>query len=173
MDKHKCNGSGKCKEEEKKQCTGKGDCKKESGEEMKELLLRTQANFENYRKQTEKRITEIRDMAAKNVILQLLPTLDNFNLALKNTEHTNHKDFIKGIELIYAQLNSILENNNVETIKTKNQKFDPYLHEALMKVDSDKPEDVIIEEFQKGFTLNGEVIRHAKVKISSGKKKEK
>jgi molecular chaperone GrpE len=142
-------------------------------DELKELLQRTQANFENYKKQSEKRILEIQKMAAKEVILQVLPVLDNFDLALKNTEHSKHEDFIQGIELIYSQLNSMLQSNGVKEIKTNHQKFDPYLHEALMKVESDQEQDIIIEEFQKGFTLNSEVIRHAKVKISSGKKEVK
>lgn len=136
--------------------------------ELKELLQRTQANFENFRKQSEKRIAEIREMATKNIILQLLPIIDNFQLALKNSK--DEAGFKEGVELIYTQLSSLLESNKVEAIKTEGDKFDPYLHEALLKVDSDQPEGLIIEELQKGFTLNGEVIRHARVKISSGPK---
>jgi molecular chaperone GrpE len=139
-------------------------------DELKELLQRTQANFENYRKQTEKRVTEIRKLAAKDTILQLLPILDNFELALKNSK--DEKAFKEGIVLIHAQLNKMLENSEVKVIKTEGERFDPYLHEALMKVESDKTEDEIVEEFQKGFTMSGEVIRHAKVKISSGEIKE-
>lgn len=135
--------------------------------EVTELLQRTQANFENYRKQTEKRVEDIRKMASKDMILQILPVLDNFELALKNSE--NKEEFIKGVELIYSQLFSVLENNGVKIINTDNE-FDPFYHEALMKVDSELPENEIVEEFQKGFTLNDKVIRHSKVKVSSGKK---
>ena len=136
--------------------------------ELTELLKRNQANFENYKKQTESRVQEIRDMAAKDVILQILPIVDNFQLALKSTpQHTS--EFAKGIELIYSQLFSVLENNDVKIIETEKKDFDPYLHEALMKVDSELPENRIVEELQKGFTLQGKVIRHAKVKISTGK----
>lgn len=136
--------------------------------ELKDLLQRTQANFENFRKQTEKRTAEIKGAAAKSVILQLLPIIDNFQLALNNSK--DEAAFKEGVELIYAQLSSLLESNKVEAIKTEGNKFDPYLHEALLKVDSDHPEGTIVEELQKGFILNGEVIRHAKVKISSGLK---
>lgn len=136
--------------------------------EMKELLQRTQADFENYRKQQEKRIEEIREMANKDVILQVLPVLDNFELALMNVD-SKKEDFIKGIELIYSQLFGILENSGVKSIVTEKQPFNPYYHEALMKVDSDEPENTIIEEVQKGFTLHDKVIRHAKVKVSNGK----
>ncbi len=140
--------------------------------EMKELLQRTQANFENYRKQQEKRIEEIREMAAKDVILQLLPVLDNFEMALKSADtNPNPKDFLKGVELIYAQLNGLLENIGIKIIATENEAFDPYFHEALIKSESELPENTIIEEIQKGYMLHSKVIRHARVRISAGKAK--
>ena len=114
-------------------------------------------------------------MASKNVILQLLPVMDNFELALKNTTtttNTNDKDFLKGVELIYSQFLNILRDNGVKPIKTKNKQFDPYFHEALMKVDSNLPKNTVVEEFQKGFLLHDKVIRHAKVKVSNGKKED-
>jgi len=137
--------------------------------EMTELLKRTQANFENYRKQQEKRIEEIRAFAAKDVILQLLPIIDNFELALKNTK-CEKNEFIQGIELIYSQLHSFLGNNNIQVIETKNKLFNPCYHEALMRAESELPVNTILEELQKGFTLHDKVIRHAKVTISTGKK---
>ncbi len=135
--------------------------------ELKELLQRTQAGFENYKKQTEKRIEDIQEMASKRVIIQLLPILDNLELALKNAP-TEENEFTKGIVLIHSQFHQLLEDNGIETIKTENETFDPHLHEALMKTPSDKPENTIIEEFQKGYMLNDIVIRHAKVKLSAG-----
>ena len=149
----------------------KRDKSKDTLKEMTDLLQRTQSSFENYRKQTEKRVEEIKDMSSKNVIVQILPILDNFELALKNTSGEK-KDFVNGVELIYTQLRSLLETNNIETIETKGKMFDPYFHEALMKIASDLPEDSIVEELQKGFILQGKVIRHARVKISTGHLKE-
>src|SRR3989338_1706332 len=143
-------------------------------QEMKELLQRTQANFENYRKQMEKQIIEARKMAAAEIILQILPVVDNFELALKSADHTdadqnaNKGEFIQGVELIYSQLMGVLQQNDVEPMDTEGKIFDPYFHEALLKVNSSLPENRIIEEFQKGFTLHGKVIRHAKVKLSAG-----
>lgn len=137
-------------------------------QEMTELAKMTQANLENYRKQTEKRIEEMRETAARGIILQLLPIIDNLELALKNgSEHT---DFVKGIELIYSQLFSVLEAQGLEIISTERAVFDPYYHEALLKVESEFPENTILEEFQKGYTLKGQVLRHARVKISAGRK---
>jgi len=136
--------------------------------DMIELLKRTQANFENFRKQTEGRITDIRETASKDLILQILPIVDNFHLALKNAPQEN-TDFLQGVELIYAQLNSLLGDNGVEPIETEKKNFDPYYHEALMKVASEEPENTIVEEFQRGYILHGNVIRHARVKLSAGK----
>jgi len=140
--------------------------------EMTDLLKRTQANFENYRKQMEKRIVDIKEMAAKDLILQLLPILDNFELALKSISHDQTTDFTKGVELIHAQMSELLHQKGVESMESIGQKFDPHKHEALLKVDSDKPEGIILEEFQRGYLLQNIVIRHAKVKISSGRNPE-
>gem|GEM_PF-1315256 len=141
-------------------------------EELTDLVKRTQANFENYRKQMQVQIEEIKKMAARDVINQLLPIVDNFDLALKtvNPEKVDKvdKEFIQGIELIHSQLLQLLQRNNVLAIETIGKKFDPYYHEALMKAPSELPADTIIEEFQKGFMMHGKVLRHAKVKISSG-----
>ncbi|MBR9683482.1 nucleotide exchange factor GrpE [Candidatus Woesearchaeota archaeon] len=164
---------------------------KEPTAELTELLQRTQANLENYRKQTEKRIVEIRQMAARDIILQILPVMDNFELALKNTcsnqddflsgaekskisgtPKNSFNEFLMGVELIYSQLLTVLKDNKIKTIETQNQLFDPFYHEAILKVDSELPENTIVEEVQKGFLLNDKVIRHTKVKISAGKKKE-
>ena len=138
--------------------------------EMKELAQRTQANFENYRKQMEKRMEDFQKIVGKQIILQLLPIIDNFELTIKNSS-AEKEHILNAIELIYAQMNTLLENNGITAIETENKEFDRYLHEALMKVESEKPENTIVEELQRGFTLNGQVIRHAKVKISMGKGK--
>lgn len=138
-------------------------------QEMTDLLKRTQANFENYRKQTEKRFEEMQQFVGRGILLQLLPIADNFELALKNTH--SPEEFQKGMELIYAQLQGLLAENGVQSMVTDGQSYNPYLHEALLKVESDLPENRIMEEFQKGYLLGGKVLRHAKVKVSAGKKK--
>ncbi len=140
-------------------------------QEMTELLQRTQANFENYRKQNEKRVEDMREFAKRDIIVQVLPLIDNLKLALGSAQK-NPQDIVKGVELIYRQFDEILKNAGVERIATEGQKFDPYYHEALLKEESDKPENTILDEFQPGYILNSKVIRHAKVKISAGKKKE-
>ena len=135
--------------------------------ELTDLLKRTQANFENYRKQTERRVEEIKLMAARDVLQQLLPVVDGFELAFKDTK--NKEEFVKGMEMLQEQLHTLLEKNALTPIVSVGMKFDPYQHEALMRVESEQPEGMIIEEFQRGYMLHGQVIRHALVKISAGK----
>ena len=158
---------------EEKQASPK-EAKKLSPEEqlveMTDILKRTQANFENYRKQSELRMQEMIKVAGKHVIMQFLPVIDHFELSLKHcTIEKNQPEFYEGIQLIHSQMQVLLEQNGVHPIETVGKKFDPYLHEALLKVPSDKEEGIILEEFQKGYLLHNQVIRHAKVKISSGK----
>ncbi len=135
--------------------------------ENKELidhLQRLQAEFDNYRKRVEKEKCEFLAYANRELILSLLPLLDNFELALKNSKHT--EDFVKGVELIYSQFFSLLENFGLKNIESEGQHFDPNLHEALLTEKSDKPENTILEELQKGYMLNDKVLRTAKVKIA-------
>jgi molecular chaperone GrpE len=131
--------------------------------ELTETLQRVQAEFENYKKRIEKENLEFKQFAAKEVIGRLLPILDNFELALKNKK--DNEQFLKGMELIYSQFFSTLENLGLKKIDC-NGKFDPHLHEALMSEKSEKEPGTIIEEFQKGYILNNKVVRHSKVKVA-------
>ncbi len=138
-------------------------------EELTDLLKRTQANFENYRKQNQAYLEEIKKMAARDILLQVLPLLDNLELALKAvSKEQKNTEFVQGIELIHTQLMQLLQQNNVLPIETAGKDFDPYYHEALMKIPAEVLANKIIDEFQRGFTIHGKVLRHAKVKISAG-----
>jgi molecular chaperone GrpE len=134
--------------------------------ELTETLQRLQAEFENYKKRVEREKLEFMECANKDLILNMLPVLDSFELALKNEQ--NSGEFVKGVKLIYAQLYSMLESMGLKRIKTVGEKFDPYRHEVMLQENSDKEEGVIIEELQKGYMLGSRVIRHSKVKISNG-----
>lgn len=133
-------------------------------EELTDILKRLQAEFENYKKWGTKEKAEFVRYANADLIAKLLPVLDSFEIALKNTN--DKEKFIEGIKIIYAQLYSVLEAEGLKPIKVAGEKFDPYRHEVLMKQESNKPEETILEEFQKGYMLNDRVIRHSKVKIS-------
>ncbi len=115
---------------------------------------------------------EMRETAAEEIIRQLLPLVDNFELVLKNAGHQKQEDFARGLKLVEAQLNSLLKDNGVREIETEGKLFNPHFHQALIKAESGQPENTIIEEFQKGFTLHGRVIRPARVKVSAGKGEE-
>ena len=135
--------------------------------ELTDTLKRVQAEFENYKKRIEKDSQTIIKNSNAELIRQLLPVLDSFELAIKNSTGNQEIDkFRKGLELIYAQLFSILEDQGLRPIETKDKKFDPYKHEVLLVKESDKEDDYILQEFQKGYMLNDIVLRHTKVMIS-------
>ena len=141
----------------------------EKDKEIKELidnLKRLQAEFENYKKRVKKDTEALKNYERVELVKSLLPVLDSFELAIKNSRNLEH--FKKGVELIYAQLHTILENIGLREIKTIGEKFNPEVHEALLLEESDKEKGIIIEELQKGYTLNNIVLRTAKVKVSKG-----
>jgi len=142
----------------------KKDTREEKIKELTDSLQRLQAEFENYQKRVENEKQEFVKYSKADLIAKLLPILDSFELALKNT--TDKEKFVKGIELLFAQLYSMLEAEGLRPIKAAGEKFDPYKHEVLMKQKSGKEEDLILEELQKGYMLNDKVLRHSKVKVS-------
>lgn len=131
--------------------------------EQLERLQRLQAEFENFRKRTEKEKMENSINANSNLISQLLKVLDNFDLALKH-----NKD--RGVALIYDELKKILEKQGLEAIDAKGT-FNPKIHEAVIKVEGEK-DGVILEELQKGYMLNHKLLRASKVKISKATEKK-
>jgi molecular chaperone GrpE len=136
--------------------------------EIKDTLQRVYAEFQNYRKRTDDEKQKFMELSNEDFIKKILPILDNFELALRHKKTDD--DFTKAVELIYAQLTQIIEDEGVKIVYSGG-KFDPKLHEVLMTEESDKDEGVILEEFQKGYTLGGRILRHAKVKIAKNKKK--
>ncbi len=164
------------KEETKEKAeTGKTDLNKEKPKdnkptdkekiaELTETLQRLQAEFENYKKRVDKENSEFVKYAKAELIQRLLPTLDTFEIALKSTK--DNEKFVKGMEMVYAQLVSLLHSEGLKPIEAIGKKFDPYLHEVMLKEKSDKDEGIVLEELQKGYMLNGRVLRHSKVKIS-------
>ena len=133
-------------------------------DDLTDTLKRLQAEFENFKKWNTKEKSEFVKYAHADIIANMLPVLDSFEIALKNT--SDKEKFVEGIKMIYAQIHSILEAEGLRPIKAIGEKFDPYRHEVLMKQDSNNPEDVVLEEFQKGYMLNDKVLRHSKVKVS-------
>lgn len=136
-------------------------------EELTDTLKRLQAEFENYKKRQDKENSQLMKNANADLIQEMLPVLDSFELAIKNSNGNEEiEKFKKGLEMIYAQFFGILQDQGLRIIDIKNKKFDPYKHEVLLVKESDKEDDVILEEFQKGYMLNEIVLRHSKVMIS-------
>ncbi|RLJ02625.1 MAG: nucleotide exchange factor GrpE [Candidatus Aenigmatarchaeota archaeon] len=152
------------------------ELKKELSEKTKlaetylDQLKYLQADFDNYKKIVLRERENFVKQANENLIKELLTILDEFErsfVLIKN------KDDLRGLELIYKNFLKILEKFGLKKIEAVGKKFDPYYHEVLLKEKSDKDEGIILEEFQSGYLLNGKVIRHSKVKISSGEQKDR
>jgi molecular chaperone GrpE len=131
-------------------------------------LKRMQAEFENYCKRVEKERKEFAGAASERLIVKLLLIIDDFERAMATLKGVP-EEARKGIEMIFKNLHKVLDEESVNTIPAIGQKFDPYKHEVMLKAESEQPEDTIIEELQKGYVMNGKVIRYAKVKVSAGK----
>ncbi|HJO02293.1 MAG: nucleotide exchange factor GrpE [Candidatus Woesearchaeota archaeon] len=152
------------KEEKKKPETKKKPTEKEVIAELTETLQRTQAEFENYKKRVDKEKAEFVKYAKAELIRRLLSTIDTFEIALKSTK--DNEKFVKGMEMVYVQLISLLHSEGLKPIESLGKKFDPYLHEVMLKEKSDNDDGVVLEELQKGYMLNDKVLRHSKVKVS-------
>ena len=135
---------------------------------------RTQADFVNYKKQAAEEKSKYCRTANANLIYELLPVLDNFQLAAKHVpENLENDNWAQGIKQIEKQFEDILLSVGLERIESVGQKFDPNFHEAVDHIESDKTEDEIVEEVLSGYKFDGEVLRPAKVKVSRGKDLEK
>ena len=152
------------KPEEQVQEQTKVEPKVDKIHELTDTLQRLQAEFENYKKRSDKEAQANAKNANARLIGKLLPVLDSFDQALK-IEHTDAK-YKKGMELIHSQLISTLESQGLKVINTKDQKFDPFKHEVLMVKETEDEDDKIIQELQKGYMLNDIILRHSKVMIA-------
>jgi len=147
---------------EKKQKT-EADKLKEQLDDYTDQLKRLQAEFENYQKRVAKEQKDFVCFANEKLIAELLTIMDDFEKALSNV-----KD--EGIKMIYNKLSKLLSAYGVKPIKAEGEKFDTFKHEVLCTQESDGDEDVVVEEIQKGYEMNGKVIRYAKVRITKAKK---
>jgi len=131
-------------------------------------LQRISADYANFQKRSVKQIADTISYEKENIIKTLLPALDNFEHTLQNAHSAENVDvFVKGIQIIYDQLLGILKSHSVEQIKAVGEKFDPALHQAVMqRVEPDREENIVLEEFQKGYKLNSRVIRPSKVVVN-------
>lgn len=135
-------------------------------ESKSDLLTRTAAEFDNYKKRTEREKSGISEYAKASVIKTLLPILDNIERA--NSADKDSPDYIKGIEMIVKQFGELVSNLNVEEIGAEGEEFDPNFHEAVIHIeDEEHGENEVVAVLQKGYKLGDTVIRPAMVKVAN------
>jgi molecular chaperone GrpE len=149
--------------------SSKKDAKDEKIEELQDRLKRQMAEFDNFRKRTEKEKSAMYEIGARDIIEKILPVLDNFERGLAAMpEEEKGSSFAEGVAMIYKQFVKTLEDAGVEAIEAKGQTFDPNLHNAVMHIeDENLGENVIAQELQKGYKYRGTVVRHSMVQVAN------
>ncbi|WP_408954874.1 nucleotide exchange factor GrpE [Natroniella sp. ANB-PHB2] len=141
---------------------------KEEKEKYLKRVKRLKADFANYKKRMAKEKKKIVSNANKNLILEVLPVIDNFERALASSKNSDDfSELLEGVEMIYKQLLKVLTTNGIEEIKTVGEEFDPNYHEAVGKVESEEYDSgIIVDEMQKGYLFEGTLLRAAMVKVA-------
>lgn len=147
----------------------KKDKKDEKIEELTDRLTRQMAEFDNFRKRTEREKSQMYEIGAKDIIEKILPVIDNFERGLAAVPEESKEDpFVEGMEKIYKQIMTTLEGVGVKPIEAVGQEFNPDFHNAVMHVeDEEAGENIITEEFQKGYMYHDSVVRHSMVKVAN------
>ena len=145
------------------------DKKDEKIEELTDRITRQMAEFDNFRKRTEKEKSQMYEIGAKDIIEKILPVVDNFERGLDAVKEEDKEDpFIQGMEMVYKQLMTVLGELGVKPIEAVGKEFDPNLHNAVMHVEDENfGENIIAEEFQKGYMYRDSVVRHSMVKVAN------
>ncbi|EET60191.1 co-chaperone GrpE [Marvinbryantia formatexigens DSM 14469] len=155
--------------EEAPQKESKKDKKDAQIEELQDRVKRQMAEFENFRKRSEKEKSKMFEMGAKSVIEQLLPIVDNFERGLAAVSEEAKEDaFVSGMDKVYRQMTEMLDKLGVKPIEAVGCEFNPDFHNAVMHVEEeDTAENTITEEFLKGYTYKDQVVRHSMVKVAN------
>jgi len=157
---------GVFKKKDKKE---KKDKKDEQIAELNDKVLRQMAEFENFRKRTEKEKAAMFEIGAKSIVEKLLPVIDNFERGLAAvSEEEKSSGFAQGVEMIYKQLLAELEGAGVTVIEAVGKEFNPDFHNAVMHIEDENfGENIVAEEFQKGYMYKDSVVRHSMVKVAN------
>lgn len=147
----------------------KKDKKDEKIEELTDRLTRQMAEFDNFRKRTDKEKSQMYEVGAKDIIEKILPVIDDFERGFGTVEEADKNDsFVQGMEMVYKKLMTTLEGVGVKPIEAVGQEFDPDFHNAVMHVEDENfGENIIAEEFQKGYMYHDSVVRHSMVKVAN------
>lgn len=157
------------KKEKKKEEKEKKDKKDEEIADLKDRVTRQMAEFENFRKRTEKEKSQMFEVGVRTMVEKILPVVDNFERGLAQVPEDKKNDsFVEGMNMIYKQMMTAFDEIGVKPIEAVGKEFDPNLHNAVMHVDDDTlPENSIVEEFQKGYIYHDQVVRHSMVKVAN------
>ena len=155
--------------EKGKKVKKKKDAKDEKIEELTDKLLRQMAEFDNFRKRTDKEKSAMYEIGAKDIIEKLLPVVDNFERGFTTVAEEDKEDaFVTGMEMVYKQMMTMLESAGVKPIEAVGCEFNPDLHNAVMHIEDETIGDnIIVEEFQKGYTYRDSVVRYSMVKVAN------
>ena len=148
------------------------DLLKKELEELKEKNLRILAEFENFKKRTNQNVSDSYNRNLEKIIVSFLPVMDDLDRILDNQDADNFKLLIDGIGMVKNKILNIFEKYDVDSFDSLGSLFDADLHEAIMMQESKEKENIIINEFEKGYKINNKIIRHSKVIVSKGKKWE-
>jgi molecular chaperone GrpE len=145
--------------------TGELQQLKTDRDELRDLLLRRQAEFDNFRKRTERERSEQSQYASMEAVRELIPILDDFERALK--AECKSSDYARGVELIYNRMLEALKKTGLEPMESIGKPFDPHQHQAIERVETKDAEDnTVIGEFQRGYSFKGRLLRPAMVKVA-------
>ena len=156
-------------QDESTESSKKKDPKDAVIEELQDRVKRQMAEFDNFRKRTEKEKSTMFEMGASDIIKKLLPIVDNFDRGFKSvTDEELETPFAKGMDMVHKQLLKMLEDADVKPIEALGGEFNPDFHNAVMHVEDDSVgENIVVEEFEKGYTYRDQVIRHSMVKVAN------
>ena len=134
-------------------------------DELRDMLLRRQAEFDNFRKRTERERVEQSQYASMEVVGELVPILDDFERAL--AADSNSPDYAKGVQMIYQRMSESLKKTGLEPLDATGKPFDPHLHQAIERVETnDAPDNTVIGEFQRGYNFKGKLLRPSMVRVA-------
>ena len=147
----------------------KVDPRDEKIAELTDRVTRQMAEFDNFRKRTEREKSAMYEIGAKAIVEKLLPVVDNFERGFSTVAEEDKEDaFVKGMEMVYKQLMTMLESVDVKPIEAVGKEFNPDLHNAVMHVEDETVgENIVVDEFQKGYTYRDSVVRYSMVKVAN------
>ncbi len=146
------------------------DLLKDSLSKSDEKYIRLIAEFDNFKKRNNKALIDSHQNSIEKIVGSFLPIIDDIHRILNDKDNDDSKIIIDGISMVETKLNKILSSYDVEAFESKGDVFNPDFHEAIMSQNSKEKENIIIEEFEKGYKINDKIIRHSKVIVSKGKK---